>query len=152
MTKPTITKTWIGGLAVFGAGIVAALVGVFLMLAYGGTFTQVQGTASQYDFTPNNNGMFWFSISIITIGGLIAAAGSIAQFAAWVGTLFNTYLMPTKEWFFVLLIGGLLSFFFAPLGFGAMLAYVIAGPDGTAYRAAHAPAPAPAPSALAPTA
>ncbi len=151
MIKSTITRTWIAGLAVFGAGIVAALFGVFLMLAYGGTFTQVEGTASQYQFTPTTNGFFWFTVAIIVIGGLMAATGGIVQFAAWVGSLFNTYLMPTKEWFAVLLLGGLLSFFFAPIGFGAMLAYVIAGPDGTTYRKPDMP-PAAQPTALAPTA
>lgn len=150
MTKSTITRTWIGGLAVFAAGIGAALVGVFLMLANGGSFTHVQG--SQYDFTPDTtNGLFWVAIGVITIGGLIALAGSIAQFAAWVGSLFNTYLVPGKEWFAVLLLGGLLSFFFAPIGFGVMLAYVIAGPDGTTYTAPQVPAPASQPGALAPT-
>jgi hypothetical protein len=147
MTKATITKTWIGGLAVFGAGIVASLVGVFLMLAYAGTFTQV-ADSTRYEFTPDRSGFFWLTVAIIVIGGLIALVGSIVQLAAWVGALFNTYLVPSKGWFLVVLLGGLLSFFLAPLGFAAMLAYVVAGPDGTMYRTI---APTVQPGTLAPT-
>ena len=148
MTKSTITKTWIAGLAVFAAGIVAAIGGVGLMLTYGGTFTRVSGT-NGYDFTPDNSGFFWFTVTLIVIGGLIVAAGGIVQLAAWVGGLFNSYLLPSKSWFAVLLLGGLLSFFFAPLGFAAMLAYVVAAPDGTGYRATQLPQRQP--GAFAPT-
>lgn len=151
MTKSTITKTWIGGLATFAAGILASLVGVFLMLGYAGTFTQVAGT-NNYDFTPNIDGFFWTTVSIIVIGGVIALVGGIVQLAAWIGALFNTYLVPSKGWFLIVLLGGLLSFFFAPFGFAAMLAYVVGGPDGSTYQHAQPPAPAQRPSPLAPTA
>lgn len=149
MTKSTITKTWIGGLAVFAGGIVAAIAGVFLMLAYGGTFTQVAGT-NRYDFTPDNSGFFWFTVTLIVIGGLIVAAGGVVQLVAWIGGLFNSYLLPSKAWFLVLLFGGLMSFFFAPFGFGAMLAYVVGAPDGIGFRPAELPRTQP--GALAPTA
>ena len=136
MTKSVINKVWIGGLAVFAAGIVVALVGVFLMLGYGGTFTQVAGT-NNYDFVPNIDGFFWVTIALIVAGGLIALIGSIAQFAAWIGALVNSYALPEKTWFAVLLVGGVLSFAFAPLGFAAMIAYVVAAPDGMPYRQAQ---------------
>ncbi|HET7421676.1 MAG TPA: hypothetical protein VFL27_14955 [Candidatus Dormibacteraeota bacterium] len=151
MTKSTITKTWIGGLATFAAGIVAAMVGVFLMLGYGGTFTQIPGT-NNFDFTPNIDGFFWTTVSVIVVGGVIALIGSIVQLAAWIGALYNAYQAPSKEWFLIVLIGGLLSVFFAPIGFAAMLAYVIAAPDGSAYAQVQPPAPAQRPSPLAPTA
>jgi hypothetical protein len=149
MTKSLINKTWIGGLAVFAAGIVVALVGVFLMLGYGGTFTQIDGT-NTYNFVPNMNGFFWVTIALIVAGGFIALIGSIAQFAAWIGALVNSYALPEKTWFAVLLLGGVLSFAFAPLGFAAMIAYVIAAPDGTPYRLARV-GPAPQARPLAPT-
>lgn len=151
MTKTTITKTWIGGLAVFAAGIVVAIVGVFLMLAYGGTFTQVVGSPNEYSFVPNTDGFFWFTIVLMSLGGLIALAGSVVQFVAWIGGLFNSYDLPGKAWFGVLLVGGLLGTAFAPLGFGVMIAYLIAAPDGTPYRLA-ASAPTPTARPLAPTA
>ena len=151
MTKSTITRTWVGGLAVFAAGIVASLIGVFLMLAYGGTFTQL-ADSTKYDFTPNMNGFFWVAVGLIAIGGLIAFLGGIVQLAAWIGACFNSYLLPSKAWFAVLLLGGLLSFFFAPLGFAAMLAYVIAGEDGSTYAERHPAMPPQQTGTLAPTA
>lgn len=138
MTKSAITKTWVGGLAVFAAGIVVAIVGVFLMLAYGGTFTQVAGT-NNYDFTPDMSGFFWTTIGVIVVGGLVALIGSVVQLAAWIGGLVNSYALPEKTWFTILLVGGVLSVAFAPIGFAAMVAYVIAAPDGEPYRQAKAP-------------
>lgn len=139
MTKSMVTRIWIGGLAVFAAGILVSLVGVFLMLGYGGTFTQIAGT-NNYDFDPNINGFFWVTVALIVAGGLVSLIGSIAQFVAWTGALINSYALPEKMWFAVLLIGGILAFGFAPLGFAAMIAYVIAAPDGTPYREAKTPA------------
>ena len=141
MTKSTITRTWIGGLAVFAAGIVASMVGVFLMLAYGGTFTQIAGT-NKYDFTPDLGGFFWTTVAVIVIGGLVAAVGGVVQLAAWIAAMVNSYALPEKGWFLVLLLGGLLSFVFAPIGFAAMVAYVIAAPDGAPYRTPSYPAAA----------
>ncbi|HEX6349139.1 MAG TPA: hypothetical protein VF160_07080 [Candidatus Dormibacteraeota bacterium] len=152
MTKPVITKTWIGGLVTFAAGIVLALAGVFLMLGYGGTFTQVAGTTNSYDFVPNLNGFFWVTVSLIVGGGVVAAVGGIVQLVAWIAGLFNSYALPEKSWFLVLLLGGLVSFVFAPAGFAAMLMYVIAAPDGTPYRQAQAPVAGPQAGSLAPTA
>lgn len=150
MTKSMITKTWIGGLACFAAGIVVAMIGVFLMLAYGGTFTVTAGTNSS-DFVPDMNGFFWVTVLLIVAGGTIALIGSVVQLVAWIGGLFNSYALPTNGWFLVLLVGGLLSFIFAPIGFGAMIAYVIAAPDGQPYRQLQASIPAQQPGSLAPT-
>lgn len=137
MTKSTITKTWIGGLAVFGAGIVTSMVGVFLMLAYGGTFTQAV-EANNYDFRPNMNGFFWVTIALVVTGGLLAFVGSIIQLVAWVGAVVNSYALPERTWFAAMLAGGVLGLAFAPIGFAVMIAYVVAAPDGAQYRT-HAP-------------
>jgi hypothetical protein len=150
MTKSTITKVWIGGLAVFAAGILVALVGVFLMLAYGGTFTRIAGTDG-YDFQPNLDGFFWMTVGLIVVGGAISLAGGIGQLAAWVGGLVNSYALPDKAWFLVLLLGGLLGLGFAPIGFAVMVAYVIAAPEGAAQGRVQASGPAGAPQALTPT-
>jgi hypothetical protein len=150
MTKSMITKIWIGGLAVFAAGIVAALVGLFLMLGYGGTFTQIAGT-NNYNFVPNMNGFFWVTVGLMVAGGVIGLVGSIAQFAAYIGALVNSFGLADKAWFAVLLIGGLVSFGFAPIGFAVMVAYVVAAPDGMLNRQVSAPTPAPQARPLAPS-
>jgi hypothetical protein len=137
MTHSTITRTWIAGLAVFAAGIIVAIVGVFLMLAYGGTFSQAPDSTN-YDFTPTINGFFWTTVGLIVGGGVIGLIGSLVQLVAWIGALVNSYALPEKSWFLVLLVGGLLSVALAPLGFAVMVAYVVAAPDGAPYRMAPA--------------
>lgn len=52
MTKSTITKTWVVGLVTFGAGIVTAMVGVFLMLAYGGRSRRSRGRTATTTSSP----------------------------------------------------------------------------------------------------
>jgi len=148
--KSTITKTWIGGLVVFAAGILVSVVGVLLMLAYSGTFTQIVGT-NGYNFTPDINGFFWTTIGMIVLGGLITLIGSVVQLAAWIGALFNSYMLPSKDWFLILLLGGVLSLVLAPIGFGVMLAYAVAAPDGVLYRQTQLPTAMPQPRPLAPS-
>ena len=148
--KSTITKTWIGGVVVFAAGIAVSIVGVFLMLAYSGTFTQFAGTIG-YNFTPDINGFFWTTIGIIVVGGLITVIGSVVQLVAWIGALFNSYMLPGKAWFLMLLLGGVLSIVLVPIGFAVMLAYVVAAPDGVLYRQTQLPTTMQQPGSLAPT-
>jgi hypothetical protein len=140
MNKSMITKTWIGGLAVLAAGLVVAGVGVFLMLVYGGNFTQVTGNPNSYQFVPTIDGFFWTTVGVIVLGGVFALVGGIVQFVAWIGALVNSYALPEKTWFTILIVSGVLSFFLAIVGFAGMLAYVIAAPDGEPYR--HPPLPA----------
>jgi hypothetical protein len=149
MTKSTITKTWIGGLVVFAAGLLVAGVGVFLMLVYGGTFNQVAGNPNSYNFVPRIDSFFWTTVAVMFVGGTFALVGGIVQLAAWIGALVNSYLLPEKTWFLVVLIGGIASLFFGLIGFAVMVAYVVAAPDGTPYR--QPPLVAQKPSTLAPT-
>lgn len=150
MTKPTITKTWIAGLAVLAGGLVVAIVGVALMLAYGGTFTQVAGNASSYTFVPTLDSFFWTTVVVIVAGGILAGVGGIVQLAAWIGALVNSYRIPDKTWFTVLLVGGVFGLAFGLIGFAVMVAYVIAAPDGRLYARPEAQ-PAPRQSTLSPT-
>jgi hypothetical protein len=150
MTKSTITRTWIGGLVVLAAGLIIAGASVALMLAYGGTFTPAPG-GNSYDFIPRYDGFFGTMVALIVIGGIAAAVGGLVQLAAWIGALVNTYQLQDKTWFGVMLALGLLGFAFGLMGFAAMVAYLIAGPDGTAARAPQVPTTTSRPSTLAPT-
>lgn len=149
MKKSTVVKTWIGGLVVLAGGLVVIGVSVGLMLGYGGTFTYNDATKA-YDFVPVLNGFFWSMVGLIVFGAFITIAGGIVQLAAWIGALVNTFQVPDKTWFTIVLLGGVLGLFFGLIGFAAMLAYVVAGPDGVTY-----PKPLPGaatPGTLAPTA
>lgn len=151
MTKSAVVRTWIGGLVLLAVGLLMAGISIGLMLAYGGTFTQAPA-GNGYDFVPSYDGFFWTTIWVLVAGCFAAAVGGLVQLAAWIGALANTYRLQDKTWFAVLLAGGLLGFAFGPLGFAAMVAYLIAGPDGMAAGQPRSLAPASRPSSLAPTA
>ena len=63
------------------------------------------------------------------VGGLAIVAATIGGLVSWIGALLNTSQLESKTWFLVLLLLGIFSF-----GLFAMIAYVIAGPDGTRPR------------------
>lgn len=131
MTKSAITKTWVAGVIVLAAGLLMGGISLGLMLAYGGHFSPAQ-SGNGYDFIPTTDGFFWTMVGLMIVGFTVAAAGGIVQLVAWIGALVNTYPIQDKTWFVVLLAGGLLGLAFGLIGFAVMVAYIIAGPDGTA--------------------
>jgi H+/Cl- antiporter ClcA len=82
--------------------------------------------------------MAWTILGLGLVAALAMIAGFIGGLVSWIGALLNTSQLEDKTWFIVLLVLGLFSF-----GLVAMIAYVIAGPDGTketALRGSHSPA------------
>jgi hypothetical protein len=143
MNKPTITKIWLGGLLEFVVGLVIVGIGVGLMLANGGSWTPAS-SGSGYDFVPRVDSYFWSTVWMIVAGSLVALVGGTAQLVALIGALINTYQLPDRTWFVVLLAGGLIGLAVNLVGFAAMLAYVIAGPDAHALEPlVHVPPLAP---------
>ena len=69
----------------------------------------------------------WTLAGLVALALLVLMAAAIAVFVSWIGAVLNTASLPSKTWCVVLLVVGLLGFVFV-----AALAYVIAGPDGTA--------------------
>ena len=132
MSKATVTRLFLGSLIAFGAGAVVAVFAIALAMANdvfvmdGNDIAAIQGGA-----------LGWALIGLAILGGLAAAGGVIAGFVAWIGAVVNTWQLENKGWFVALLLLGIFNF-----GFLAMIAYVIAGPDGKAVAAARvAPAP-----------
>jgi hypothetical protein len=121
MTKPTITRFFVGGIIAVVAGVLLEIGVGFAALA--GTVVVVEGQDVTVS-TPMT--LDWTSLVVATLGVLAILGGAIAGFVAWIGALVNTAGLDDKLWFVVLLVTGLLSF-----GFVAMLIYVIAGPDST---------------------
>jgi len=133
MSKLTVTRLFIGSLIAFGAGAIVAVLAIGIAIANdvfvmaGNEIVAVQGGT-----------LAWALIGLAILGGLAAAGGVIAGFVAWIGAVLNTWQLESKAWFIGLLLLGIFNF-----GFVAMIAYVIAGPDGKAAAAARvAPAPA----------
>jgi hypothetical protein len=128
MAKNTVTKLFIGSLTAFGAGAVVAIFAIALAVANnvfvmdGNDVAAIQGGT-----------LAWVLIGTAILGVLAAAGGVIAGFVAWIGAVLNTWQLDSKAWFVGLLLLGIFNF-----GFFAMIAYVIAGPDGTAASAARA--------------
>ena len=132
MFKSTVTKLFIGSLIAFGAGAIVAIFAIALAVANdvfvmdGNDIAAIQGGT-----------LAWVLIGLAILGVLAAAGGVIAGFVAWIGAVLNTWQLDSKAWFVGLLLLGIFNF-----GFIAMIAYVIAGPDGKAAAAARiSPAP-----------
>lgn len=149
MRKAQITRLWVLGVIVCVAGFIIAGISVGLMLANGGQWVPTD-VPNNYDFVPRTDGFFWTTVGFTVVGGVILIAGAIAQLVAWIGALVNTYALMDKTWFVVLLVGGLIGVAFGLAHLAAMIAYVIAGPDGTVDQREVAP-PMQPPATLSPT-
>jgi hypothetical protein len=133
MTKATVTKLFIASLIAFGAGAIVAILAIALAIANnvfvmaGNDIAAIQGGT-----------LAWALIGVAIVGFLAAAGGVVAGFVAWIGAVLNTWQLESKAWFVALVLLGIFNF-----GFIAMIAYLVAGPDGRATPVVRvAPAPA----------
>ncbi len=120
MSKTTVTRLFVGGVVTVVAGIVLAFAAVVAALAGGGI---VIGGAAVVEV---HGGPFAWALVGLVIALVAITGGAIAGLVSWIGALLNTAQIEDKTWFVLLLVLGLLSF-----GWVAMIAYVLAGPDGT---------------------
>ena len=132
MTKATVTK-------IFLAGVLAAIAGGIVVLVTGGiAYTNDVFVMNGQDVVGLRSGPFtWTLLGVGLVGALAMAAGAVAGLIAWIGALLNVSQLDSKVWFVVLLLLGLTNF-----GILGMIAYIIAGPDGTT-RTATRQVPAP---------
>ena len=135
MSKTIVTRLFIAAGLAMVAGAVIAIVGVSIAVANdvfvmnGPDIVGLQGGALAAS-----------SLGLGLVGILAIIGGLVAGLVSWIGALFNTWQLDSKAWFISLLLLGIFN-----LGFFAMVAYIIAGPDGSAAttaRRAQAPAPA----------
>jgi hypothetical protein len=131
MSKSTVTRLFIGSLLAIAGGLVLGFVAVLLgysngaFVMNGPDVVGIQSTA-----------MAGTVATLVVVGVLAVIGGVIGQFVAWIGAVLGTAQLEDKTWFLVLLLLGVLSF-----GFVAMLAYVIAGPDGATSATKQRPVP-----------
>ena len=133
MSKSTVTRLFIGSVIAAVAGIIMAVIAAGLAYSNG-------------VFVMSGNdvvGIQWSTLAWVLLGlGIVASVAVmgavIAGLVAWIGALLNTYKLESKAWFIALLLLGIFNF-----GVFAMIAYVVAGPDGTKQPALQ-PAPVPA--------
>lgn len=126
MSKHSVVRLfWASVISVF-AGIVLAFAAAWLAFASDAFVMKGPDVVGI-----KGNG--WSLAMVITAGIALLAvvAGAVGGLVSWIGALLNTAQLTDKTWFVLLLVLGLFSF-----GLVAMIAYVIAGPDGTAGEAA----------------
>jgi hypothetical protein len=125
MSKATVTRLFIGGGIAVVSGAIVAIAAIWIAIATdvfvmsGGDIVGLRGGA-----------VAWSLLGVAIVGGLAIAGGLIAGLVAWIGALLNTWQLESKAWFIGLLLLGIFNF-----GFFAMVAYLVAGPDGTAEAA-----------------
>lgn len=135
MSKATVMRLFIGSVIAVGAGAVTAVGAIWLAIA-NGVFVMSGADIVGIQASP----LAWILLGLGLVGGLAIMGGSLGGLVSWIGALLNTSQLDSKAWFIGLLLLGIFN-----LGFFAMVAYVIAGPDGTTAstpRGAQAPAPA----------
>jgi len=117
-----VTRLFVGAALAMIVGLVISVFAIISALA-SGTVT-IGGSAI---VTVNGSGfagtLVWFLIA-----GVAFSLGAVLGIASWIGALLNTFQLEDKTWFLVVLVLGAIS-----LGWVAVLAYVIAGPDGQRY-------------------
>jgi hypothetical protein len=128
VSKPTVIKFFLGSVASVIAGAVLAFMAVWIAFA-NGAFVMNGPDVVGVQSTP----FAWAIAGLAVAAALAIVAGFIGGLVSWIGALLNTSQLQDKAWFIVLLVLGLFSF-----GLVAMIAYVIAGPDGLKQSAAPA--------------
>ena len=127
MSKENVTRLFVGALVAIGAGVVLGFVALWAALA--SDAIDVGGS----DVIDVNGGSgAWTALGLVVVASLAILGGSVAAVVSWIGALLNTWQLEDKLWFASLLALGLFG-----LGVVAMIAYVVAGPDGTEQSVAR---------------
>lgn len=121
MTKATVTRVFLGSVVAVVAGALLAFAAIWIAYV-NGAFVMRGPDVIGIQSTP----LAWAIIGFGIVAALAMMAGFIGGLVSWIGALLNTSQLADKTWFIILLVLGLFSF-----GLVAMIAYVIAGPDGT---------------------
>jgi hypothetical protein len=115
----------------FWASVISVVAGIILAFAAAWLAFASDAFVMKGPDVVGINGNGWALGMVITAGIALLAvvAGAVGGLVSWIGALLNTAQLTDKTWFVLLLVLGLCSF-----GLVAMVAYVIAGPDGTAGK------------------
>lgn len=127
MSKKSVTRLFVGATVAIVAGVVLGVAALWAALASdavdlgGGNYIDVNGGSGA-----------WTALGLVILGSLAILGGTVAAVVSWLAALINTWQLDDKMWFASLLALALLGF-----GVIAMIAYVVAGPDGTMQTVAR---------------
>ena len=128
LSKRSVTRLFVGATVAFGAGLVLGFAALWAALA--SDAIDLGGS----DVVDVNGGSgAWTALGLVVVGSLAILGATVVAVVSWIGALLNTWQLDDKMWFASLLALGLLGF-----GVVAMIAYVVAGPDGTKQSVAPA--------------
>jgi hypothetical protein len=125
MPKSTVTRLFIGGGLAVIAGAILAIAAVWIAIANN---VFVMNGPDVVDL--RGSGMAAFMLGLGIVGALAIAGGLITGLVSWIGALLNTWQLESKGWFIGLLLLGIFNF-----GFFSMVAFLVAGPDGSTEAA-----------------
>ena len=128
MSKKKVTRLFVAAFVVAGVGLVLGIASLWVALA-----SDAIDLAGDYYVDVNGGSGAWTALAFLILASLAILAGTVAAVVSWLGALFNTWQLEDKRWFGSLLALGLFGF-----GVVAMIAYVVAGPDGTQPSVARA--------------
>ena len=126
MSKKNIARLFVGATVAVVAGVVLGIAALWAALAS----DAIDLGGSDYIDVNGGSGA-WTALALVIVGSLVMLGGTIAAVVSWIAALLNTWQLEDKLWFGALLAGGLLG-----VGVIAMIAYVVAGPDGTTQSVA----------------
>jgi hypothetical protein len=126
MSKESVTRLFVGAIVAVGAGLVLGFAALWAALA-----SDAIDVGGSHVVDVNGGSGAWIALGLVIVGSLAILAGTIAAVVSWIGALLDTWQLEDKVWFASLLALGLLGF-----GVIAMIAYVVAGPDGTTQTVA----------------
>jgi hypothetical protein len=127
MSKKNVTRLFVGAMVAAGVGLVLGFAALWVALAsdaldFGGKdVIDVHGGSGA-----------WAALGLLIVGSLTILGGTVAGVVSWIAALLNTWQLDDKTWFGSLLALGLLG-----AGLLVMIAYVVAGPDGTKQSVAR---------------
>ena len=102
MSKPTITRVFIGSVVAIVAGFVLGLVA--LLFAFGSGSLVMTGP----DVTGiEPTAIAWTMVGLFVLAIVAVVGGAIGGLVAWIGALLNTANLDDKTWFIVLLVLGI---------------------------------------------
>jgi hypothetical protein len=120
-SKRAVTRLFVAAAVAFCAGLVLGVAALWAALS-----SDAIDLGGSDVIDVNGGSGAWTALALVIVGSLAIVAGTAAAVVSWLGALLNTWELEDKAWFASLLALGLLGF-----GVVAMIAYVVAGPDGT---------------------